>query len=114
MKKLLLLIFLLIPNIYAFHDGKITEDYKKERKCIAALSIARDVLFDNGLIDKYKLATNLQNKLYLMHPQSHFPTKHIQAEKVLIKAEMEKQGTNYLTEDLMNLCQNLIEGNKQL
>ena len=48
-----------------------------------------------------------------MHPQSHFPTKHIQAEKVLIKAEMEKQGTNYLTEDLMN-CQNLIEGNKQL
>ena len=43
-----------------------------------------------------------------MHPQKHFPTNHIQAKKLVIKESMKNHGYKYLTENLLNLCQEFL------
>lgn len=81
----------------AYHDKKLTADYRYEKDCIALLSLARDLTLNaEGKSARYRVLTDAQNKLYLKHPSGHFRPKHIDAAKFLHKQRLREKGASYL------------------
>ena len=74
---------------------------KKDKDCLALLSIARDKYFDSGHKIIYKKLTKLQNDIYLKYPSGHFPPKHIETAKFLHNQKIIKQGESYLDDELI-------------
>ena len=95
-----ILIILFQNSALAYHDKKLTPQYSKEKRCIAALSLARDFAETNGDRIRFKKLTEFQNKIYLKHPSGHFRTKHVKVDKILHKQRLKEKGQSYLKNEL--------------
>ena len=103
MKKLLLILICLFVSFELNSKITFVGTDKKDKDCLALLSIARDKYFDSGHKVIYKKLTKLQNEIYLKYPSGHFPPKHIETAKFLHNQRIKKQGETYLDNEL-NKC----------
>lgn len=81
-----------------FADGQ----YQKEKNCIAAFSLARDIASNAGETKRLKELTAAQNEIYLSRPSGYFKPKHIDTMKFLYKQRIQKNGLSALTTELNN------------
>ena len=102
MKKIFLILFCLFVSFKLNSKITFVGTVKKDKDCLALLSLARDKYFDSGHKVIYKKLTKLQNDIYLKYPSGHFTPKHIETEKFLHIQRIKKQGKSYLDDELIN------------
>ena len=100
MKNIFLILFCLFVSFKLNSKIAFVGTVKKDKDCLALLSVARDKYFDSGHKVIYKKLTKLQNDIYLQYPSGHFPPKHIETVK-LYNQRIKKQGKSYLDDELV-------------
>ena len=78
------------------------QNIKAKRDVLRFLSLARDLAESTGQWAEFKKLTAFQNGLYLQHPQGHFPSMHIKAEKITLKQDRKTKGTSFFQQELKN------------
>ena len=77
------------------------DQYRKEKNCVAAYSLARDIADDSGDIERLRALTEAQNEIYLARPSGYFKRKHIDTMKFLYKQRIQNDGLATLDAELV-------------
>ena len=94
--KKVLAVFAICCTTLGFAD----DQYQKEKNCVSAYSLARDIARGEGDIERLKALTAAQNKFYLARPSGYFKPKHIDTMKFLYKQRIQKNGVSVLNSEL--------------
>ena len=75
-------------------------EYQKEKDCVAAYSLARDIAELSRDTTRLRELTDAQNKLYLKYPSGYFAADHVDTAKFLHKQRLNERGAIYLSQEL--------------